>query len=125
MDSRPVVFDRRLFRVTLVLWLIFGAAIAIRVLAPGAGLLKWVLAPIYVLMMPGLGLGAVLLPSSTDWIERLIWAPVMSLGFQIVIMVWMNALGWAVSVPTIFILAGATTFLSAIAAILRYDELPL
>jgi hypothetical protein len=124
-DSRSTMFDRRLLRVTLVLWLLAGATIAIRLLAPGTKLLMWVLAPIYVLMMPGLGLGAVLLPSSTDWIERLIWAPVMSVGFQVVILMWMNALGLAVSVPTIFVLAGATTFLSAIAAMLRYDELPL
>ena len=87
--------------------------------------MMWVLAPVYVLMMPGLGLGAVLLPSSTDWIERLVWAPVMSVCFQVVILMWMNTLGLAVSVPTLFVLAGATTFLGAIAAMLRYDELPL
>jgi uncharacterized membrane protein len=125
MDARPATFDRRLLRVTLVLWLIAGATIVIRTLAPGAGFLTWVLAPIYVLMMPGLALGSVLLPSSTDWIERVIWAPVLSICFQIAILMWMNALGLAVSVPTIFVLAGATTFLSAITAMLRYEELPL
>jgi hypothetical protein len=124
-DGRTAMFDRRLLRMTLVLWLLAGATIVIRLLAPGAGFLMWVLAPVYVLMMPGLGLGAVLLPSSTDWIERLVWAPVMSVCFQVVILMWMNTLGLAVSVPTLFVLAGATTFLSAIAAMLRYDELPL
>ncbi len=124
-DDRPARFDRKLLRVTLVMWLLAGATIAIRLLAPGAGFLMWVLAPVYVLMMPGLSLGAVLLPSSTDWIVRLVWAPVLSICFQVVILMWMNTLGLAVSVPTIFVLAGATTFLSAIAAMLRYDELPL
>ena len=66
-----------------------------------------------------------LLPESTEWLERLVWAPVLSIGFQIIILMLMNAVGLAVSVPTIFVLAGATTFLSAIAAMLRYDELPL
>jgi hypothetical protein len=85
----------------------------------------WVLAPVYALVMPGLGLGAALLPSTTDWIERLAWAPVLSIGFQVVVLMWMNTLGLAVSVPTLFILAGATTFLGAISAMLRHDRLPL
>jgi hypothetical protein len=125
MEKRPVRANRKLFRVTLVMWLIAVATVAIRLLAPGNGFLVWVLAPVYVLVMPGLGLGAVLLHSSTDWTERLIWAPALSIGFQVVVLMWMNTLGLAVSVPTLFVLAGATTFLGAIAAMLRHDELPL
>ena len=67
----------RRFEMRAYLGILILAALAVvgRLLAPGSFVQTWVLAPLFVLVMPGLALTPVLLPSSSGWWERLFWAP--------------------------------------------------
>jgi len=81
-------------------WLAFAIiAVAGRYLAAGTILQSYVVAPLFVLAMPGLALSYSLLPATTGLWERLFWAPALSLGTQIVSLLWLDWLGVTAWVP--------------------------
>jgi uncharacterized membrane protein len=99
--------------------LLGGATIAMRVAAPGSTLLTWCLAPLFVMVMPGWSLGSALLPASTGKLERLCWAPALSLGALLVTLTWLDMMGAVVWYPTLFFLSIAFTLAGAVIAQLR------
>ncbi len=92
------------------------SAILGRLLLPGSFVQSWILAPLFVLVMPGLALSAALLPVSTGWLERLFWAPVLSVGVQIVSLTWLDWLGVAASLPIVIALALLFTLVGLVAS---------
>lgn len=81
------------FKPTMILATLLLATVALRQWAPGSPALVWLLTPVAVLLAPGLGLGAVLLPRSTAWSERLLWAPPISVSVLVVSLMWLDMLG--------------------------------
>jgi hypothetical protein len=107
------------FRVNFFWVVLGGATIAMRVAAPGSTLLSWCLAPLFVMVMPGWSLASALLPPSAGYLERLCWAPVLSLGALVVSLMWVDMMGAVVWYPTIFFLSIAFTVAGAVIAQLR------
>ncbi len=107
------------FRLNSFWVLLGGATIAMRVAAPGSTLLTWFLAPLFVMVMPGWSLGSALLPASTSNLERLCWAPALSLGALLVTLAWLDMMGAVVWYPTLFFLSIAFTVVGAAIARLR------
>lgn len=90
-------------------------AVGGRYLIGGSVVQTWLIAPLFVLVVPGLAWTYALLPSSTGWMGRLFWAPSLSLGTQIVSLLWLDRLGVVVSLP-VFIAVAAFFTLSGLAA---------
>jgi hypothetical protein len=101
----------------MVLWLFLPAiTLAGRHLAPGSILQSFVLAPLFVLLLPGLALGYALLPAAAGRWERLFWAPVLSLGTYIVSLLWLDWLGVTAWVTLFVVIAVYFTGLGLSAA---------
>ena len=81
------------FQPTMILATLLLATLALRQWAPGSVALAWFLTPVAVLLAPGLGFGALLLPRSTPLSERLLWSPPISVGVLVVSLMWLDLLG--------------------------------
>lgn len=92
------------------------AAVAGRFLIGATFVQTWLLSPLFVLVLPGIALTFALLPSSTDWGERLCWAPPLSVGSQIVSLLWLDWLGVSASLTVFVVVATAITVLAIVAA---------
>lgn len=115
---------RGILRMYLLLALIMTCAVLLRSLAPGSGVLTWAVAPLCVFMVPGMSLAAALLPTSAGWMERLICAPPLSLGAQIISLLWLNWLGIRATVPVFFLISGVFTLLGLWGVLHRRAALP-
>jgi hypothetical protein len=92
-------------RFPAALWLFLPAVtLAGLHLAPGSLLQSCVLAPLFVLLLPGLALSYALLPASTGRWERLLWAPVLSLGTHITSLLWLDWPGIRAWVPVFLVI---------------------
>lgn len=86
-----------------------GSAIALRFLSPDSAWLEWVVAPVFVMVMPGWSLGALLLPIETGWMERLFWAPVLSIGALVLALIWLDWAGITITPISILVVTVAVT----------------
>jgi hypothetical protein len=114
IDSEKPGFRLNIFWVFLI-----SATATMRVVSPGSPVLNWCLTPLFVLVMPGWSLGSVLLPAPAGFLERLLWAPVISLSAQLVALMWLHLIGAVVGHPTVFVLPIAFTLTGAVLARLR------
>ena len=87
-----------------------------RYLTPGSFVQTWLMAPLFVLAMPGLALTHAILPPTSGWPERLAWAPALSIGSQIVSLLWLDLLGVTASLPVFAAVAALFTFGGLVAA---------
>lgn len=111
-SARPSLLDP--------LWVfIAGSAIALHFLSPGSIWLEWVVAPVFALIMPGWSLGALLLPVETGWMERLFWAPVLSIGALAVALIWLDWVGITITPLSILVVTVAVTLAGAALGRLR------
>lgn len=102
---------RALLTMHFLLLPIIISGILLRYAAPGSDLLTWVIAPIYVFMVPGMSLGAALHPASTRWLERLCWGPPLSLAAQLISLMWLNWLAIPTTIPVFFLISGVFTLI--------------
>lgn len=89
--AAPVKRHRRTVVLGLMA-LVLVAALATRTIRPGSALLLFGLAPLVVLVLPGLGLGIALL-KRRSLTEQLLQAAPLSIGGLLVVVMWLDLLG--------------------------------
>ncbi len=91
-------------------------SVLFRVLLPENVLTNVIIAPLQMFLIPGLSLAIALLPVSASWIDYLAYGIPLSLGSQLVGLIWLDWVGIVVSTSTIYILAGCITLISFLIA---------
>jgi hypothetical protein len=118
-DSTRHVPSHRIYNVYALLVVLIVVGIVLRILAPASGLLTWVVAPINLFITPGLSLALALLPSSVGWLGWLVYAPALSIGAQLLAIMWFNLLGIRMQTPAFFIIAAGITLAGFLGASYR------
>jgi len=99
--------------------LILIAGIVLRFSASGSSLLLWAIAPLLILVAPGLSLSAALLPKDAGYLEQALYAVPLSVTAQLIVILWMNLLGVTISTPIVFGVAGVLILGGLSVAVLR------
>lgn len=96
---------RPVYPIYIALAGLFWINILLRWLVPDTFLLTWVIAPLSFFVVPGLSLAPALLPATSSWHEWLAYAPPLSIGTQIMCLIWLDFLGISVYTATFFAVA--------------------
>lgn len=86
------------------------AGVVLRQAAPGSTVQTWIVAPLQVLVAPGIGLGLALLPRALGWPERLIAALPLAVTAQLAGLMWCDLIGIPAGRLTFTVLGALVTF---------------
>ncbi len=93
-----------------LLAVVLVAGVVLRQAAPGSTVQTWIVAPLQVLVAPGIGLGLALLPRALGWPERLIAALPLAVTAQLAGLMWCDLIGISAGRLTFTVLGALVTF---------------